>query len=1021
MFSVTSSNIALGSDTGDCDDYTFGSDCPSSHADDADEASSSAESKDFLEKRDELNRMREKHLAAARARRLNRQVGMHNVTLRDGGRTKHRWSTVRLAPRGKSVVDGRMQKQAAISKPAATPSSVSAPETWPKNPRAKKLKEEREHAQHLQHPTMAFTAGGSGRRNNTRTEQVLSNVQSASKHFGDTSLRPGVWMPPHLRTAVGPGQGINNTRTEQMLSTVESAIKHFGSFTPRSGGYLPPHLRNRRVKSSESKLTFATGDHGVPMAIERKEPRNKLAKLSERALRSDTLPSTYVHDQAEAEINRAEMNEANISACQVNAPQMKDQPVQWNSRRRGPITSTYDTFDFPSPSRKLPLSTALKREVASSYSEQGSKARAYKLETERTATAQICESSLSGSSATYDPQPELQHKEESCTCGDGSWTPCSIHSGHYDGWADFDTFLNWRRSDNGASAWTCDNHGNGWGSANDSDDIGSGSPVPVTDTAEGLENRMLERFGDDDSTHPRALTPDLIISASTSAGQEARQDHATSSDETEAQLSTAAKITTEEEKATEFLKPPPASDAHLSSPDKESLGHAWDFLELQRYRTVDYPTLKQHLNRVLSRNHADYVKVVTAFTRVVEHQDGKGCWVLSLRWCDNLDQELLQYVVDGQLKDCVGLAHQLHTTEEDCLQRWEQIKPKDTSPPHCRPNDSDHNLQTSSKGWNAELDEKLMRLRNSFPTPSWLHIARKLDVDKKDAKRRFREIKPKGWKPKTKTQARKDAKSQASARTTPTAEIPAAPTIEHNSEIVSKAGSDEVASLGVASGWGVASGTAYLGCGCAADDWCDCNVSDPTAADTPPSTAAASEQHAQRMSLDVSPLWCDGESTPLPGNEETDAASNNNRDDNKYSGFGNDVDHPSAPCVQCGQVRDCWCEDNANVGHTDDMESPSQPEPGDFPAYTVTYWAMIESGDEQIHVPIQSKDVSGPEKRIVDGGMQKVWKWVHDKGLSDKIGLQDAFDLAQSMHETDDVKEPSQSFRSHLGENMYDF
>lgn len=336
---------------------------------------------------------------------------------------------------------------------------------------------------------------------------------------------------------------------------------------------------------------------------------------------------------------------------------------------------------------------------------------------------------------------------------------------------------------------------------------------------------------------------------------------------------------------------------------------------------------------------------------------------------------------------CVGLAHQLHTTEEDCLQRWEQIKPKDTLPPHCRPDDSDHDLQTSSKGWNAELDEKLIKLKDSLFAPSWSYIARELDVDKKDAKRRFKKIKPIGWKPKTNKQARKDAKSQA-----------------QNSENVSNAGS----------------GIAYLDCGCAADDWCDCNVSDSTAADTPPTTVGASEQQTQYMSHDGSSLWCGGESTPLPDNDETDAATNDNRDNNEYSGFGNDVDHPSTPCVQYGQVRDCWCEEDANVGHANDTESPSQTEPGAFPAYAVTYWVTIESGDEQIHVPIESMNVSGPEKSIVDGSMAKVWRWVHDKGLNDKIDLQDAFDLAQSMHKTDDVKEPSQSFRAHLREKRYD-
>lgn len=66
---------------------------------------------------------------------------------------------------------------------------------------------------------------------------------------------------------------------------------------------------------------------------------------------------------------------------------------------------------------------------------------------------------------------------------------------------------------------------------------------------------------------------------------------------------------------------------------------------------------------------------------------------------------------------------------------------------------------------------------------------------------------------------------------------------------------------------------------------------------------------------------------------------------------------------------------------------------------TVTYQATIVSGGKQIQVPIDGKHVSGPKKSIIDSGLQKVWEWVHDKGLDDKIGLQDAFELAQAMHE----------------------
>jgi hypothetical protein len=73
-------------------------------------------------------------------------------------------------------------------------------------------------------------------------------------------------------------------------------------------------------------------------------------------------------------------------------------------------------------------------------------------------------------------------------------------------------------------------------------------------------------------------------------------------------------------------------------------------------------------------------------------------------------------------------------------------------------------------------------------------------------------------------------------------------------------------------------------------------------------------------------------------------------------------------------------------------------------SYTVTYWATIESGDKTVHLPIDSSNVSGTEKDIIEGsaGMKKVWKWVQEKGLSDKVSLQDAFDLAKDMHGKDE-------------------
>lgn len=67
--------------------------------------------------------------------------------------------------------------------------------------------------------------------------------------------------------------------------------------------------------------------------------------------------------------------------------------------------------------------------------------------------------------------------------------------------------------------------------------------------------------------------------------------------------------------------------------------------------------------------------------------------------------------------------------------------------------------------------------------------------------------------------------------------------------------------------------------------------------------------------------------------------------------------------------------------------------------YTVTYWATVESGDQTVHIPIDSDNISGPEKTILTGPAKKVWKWIQEKGLGDKVGLQNAFDLAKDMQD----------------------
>jgi hypothetical protein len=124
-------------------------------------------------------------------------------------------------------------------------------------------------------------------------------------------------------------------------------------------------------------------------------------------------------------------------------------------------------------------------------------------------------------------------------------------------------------------------------------------------------------------------------------------------------------------------------------------------------------------------------------------------------------------------------------------------------------------------------------------------------------------------------------------------------------------------------------------------------------------------------------------------------------------------EHFSGPSERFSSVREVpattgWkCSDNTSGGFdalfTNGGNNPTSPAPSK-PAsktYTVTYWATVESGDKTVHIPIDSNNISGPKKIILDGPAKKVWKWIQDRGLGDQVGLQDAFDLAKQIQDDD--------------------
>jgi hypothetical protein len=263
----------------------------------------------------------------------------------------------------------------------------------------------------------------------------------------------------------------------------------------------------------------------------------------------------------------------------------------------------------------------------------------------------------------------------------------------------------------------------------------------------------------------------------------------------------------------------------------------------------------------------------------------------------------------------------------------------------------------------------LMEMK-TYPKHSWPAIARELGVDVKECKRRFKEIKPKGWKSKTKSHMKKEAKLKASARDAPVSEIDG---FSRDADIVARASADDACTISNPCGWTDCTLCAHndnggkddwkprYECSCR-DGWCACGGWGGA-----PAPANVPEMCEQ---CGVSTAWCQCKPASTSDKDNAQKTPSGTR---FTDGWGNTVFRGAIDHVQ--------------------------------KLYAVTYWATIESEGKQIHVPIDSKHVSGPEKSIANGGMRKVWEWIHDKGLDDKVGLQDAFDLAQAMHEGEDAEE----------------
>jgi hypothetical protein len=105
----------------------------------------------------------------------------------------------------------------------------------------------------------------------------------------------------------------------------------------------------------------------------------------------------------------------------------------------------------------------------------------------------------------------------------------------------------------------------------------------------------------------------------------------------------------------------------------------------------------------------------------------------------------------------------------------------------------------------------------------------------------------------------------------------------------------------------------------------------------------------------------------------------------------------------------CWWNENPIIGEPfkgnpftgkrwEGNAWRADPQPPTIPQdLKVKYVVKIEAGEDTIQIPIDSMNVTGHEKDIVVKGMPKVWKWVRETGLGDRVSLNQAYELAKAM------------------------
>lgn len=475
----------------------------------------------------------------------------------------------------------------------------------------------------------------------------------------------------------------------------------------------------------------------------------------------------------------------------------------------------------------------------------------------------------------------------------------------------------------------------------------------------------------------------------------------------ESVLRTNLQSTVEEEQAIKFRKPPRTPRASKADDSDMTFEHALFVLNTQHYDSIDFITLSEQFDWCLARMPQDHTKICRALAAVMRHQKSECTLVAHppLTSGDECQKDCgeTKSTVKAEICDATGSPGSSDDTSNPAQQHTaNDVKPVEA------PADAP---VVASVSWTDKQDQQLLMLKAE--NKSWLYIGEAMDKHQMACKYRFKEIKLKDWEAKnkgSKTATRRDmAKKQTTA-----------------SPAFNKKLNDGAVSTSDAGGWGGPQSNE-------ADEYIDAiyDCEEPRG-----SNVHDGGWDTADVDNDIGNGW---------GISDDKTAGVGSRA--CHDGWGTSTRPP--PCGNCGhpkQSDQCCPHDQTGFGVDPGCWTTNDACPGchlpkkkyaykacGFPEHhtrskpcDVSYWATIESDGEKVHVPIDSKHVSGPgpEKTLIDSVMPKVWKWFHDKGLG--VCLGEAFELAHSMHEGDkpqkvDTQNVDTRAESRLPEGHYGF